>query len=108
MVTETHGEWRILLADTGMEMFFVKLLKTLGILVTSGLAYPWLMDWYCHKWADRLIIDGRRVRYTGTVAGILRTWLKVWFFSSITLTIYWWLRGRRNILRYMDSHIEWA
>ena len=108
MTTGENNQWRVAMAESGLSMLFAKIIVWFGLLCTLGFAYPWLKNWYNHKWIGRLVIDGRHVRYTGNVAGILVTWLKTWFLSLITVSLYWWLRGSRNIMRYCDAHIEWA
>ena len=35
-------------------------------------------------------------------------WLKTLALSTITLTLYWWLRGRKNKARWVDSNLSWA
>jgi hypothetical protein len=35
-------------------------------------------------------------------------WLKTLGLSIITLSIYYWIRGRKNVARWVDSNIQWA
>jgi len=101
-------EWRIRTANRGFDVCYQTLIFRLGCLFTGFIAYPWLANWYFGKWAGRLVLGGRTVRYTGSAGGILAMWLKVWLLSVLTLTIYWWISGRKAVDQYMDSHVEWA
>ena len=103
-----ENEWKIRTADRGFRVFIQNVICMLGILVTLGIAYPWLMNWKFGSWASRLVLGGRTVRYTGSAGGILVMWVKVLLLSYITLSIYWWIGGRKAVDQYMDSHVEWA
>ncbi len=103
-----ENEWKIRTADRGFGVFIQNVICFFGILVTLGIAYPWLANWKFGNWAGRLVLGGRTVRYTGSPGGILVMWVKVLLLSYITLSIYWWFSGRQAVDRYMDSHVEWA
>ena len=108
MGQQASNEWRIRMASYGLDMFINRILYQLGMLFSVGFAYPWLDTWYNRKWAAKLLIDGRRVEYVGTPSGLFQVFLKTWVFSILTLSIYWWFRGRRNVDRYVDSNMTWA
>jgi hypothetical protein len=108
MASESTNEWRVRTADVGLGMLFARIAFLVGSAITLYLAYPWLANWYFGKWARRLVLGGRKVNYTGTPSGIVGMWFKVWLLSTITLTVYWWIRGRSAVNRYMDAHVEWA
>ena len=108
MSSSESGPWRIVMADTGLGMFLARVAVWLGLAASAGFAYPWIMNWYLGRWASRLLIAGRSVQYSGSPGGLLVTWLKTWFFSLITLSLCWWLRGRGNAGRYFDAHLGWG
>lgn len=108
MSQETQGPWRVRMADSGLRVLITRLFIIAASNASLYLAYPWLVDWYHRAWARRLLIDGRGVRYTGTRMGLVGLWTKVWLLSVITLTLYWWIRGRSSVDRYLDSHLTWA
>ena len=66
------------------------------------------MNWYMKTWTKRLIVGGRRMRYTGSSPDVFGRWIKLVLLSAVTLTLYWWLRGRGAMQTYMDTHLEWA
>ena len=101
---DTNHLWRIRMSEYSFKMLVFRLLKLIGMTMTAGLAYPWLESWYIHKWANRLIIDGRRVRYSGSASGLLVSWIKTWILSVLTLSLYWWLKGARTASRYVPRH----
>ena len=98
-------QWRIQRADGGILMLILRAFIESG---SFNLLYPWLLNFYMRTWTRRLRIDGRRMQYTGSVTSILGTWLKVALLSVVTLSIYWWIRGRSVMQRYMDEHVAWA
>lgn len=65
--------------------------KILGALVTGmtfGICYPfavcWLYDWE----AKHTVIDGRRLKFTGTAGGLFGTWILCLLLSFVTCGIY--------------------
>ena len=102
-----ENEWKIRTADRGFIIFIQNLICFFGILITLGIAYPWLMNWKFRSWANRLVLGGRTVRYTGSPGGIVVMWIKVLLLTYITLSLYWWFSGRKAVDQYMDSHLEW-
>jgi len=107
MKMENQNIWKIRSADRGFVVFIQNVIYMLGIVFTLGFGYPWLANWKFAMWSRRLVLGGRTVRYTGSPGGILGMWVKVWIFSLVTLTIYWWFSGRKAVDQYMDSHLEW-
>ena len=102
------SQWRIRSADTGIKVLLARLGVHLASVLTLYLAFPWLLNLYLRAWAGRLVLGGQRVRYTGSGMGLVKLWLKVWLLTVLTLTLYWWLRGRGAVNRYVDSHLTWA
>ena len=57
-------------------------------LFTLGICYPWALciieNWY----TKHTVIEGRRLRFTGTGIGLFGTWIKIFLLSIITFGIY--------------------
>jgi uncharacterized membrane protein YjgN (DUF898 family) len=80
---------------------FLITLFSLGLLFP--LAYVMRLRWR----VEHTVIEGRRLRFTGTGLGLFRMWLKSWFFVVITLGIYgFWVRPRLE--RWACAHTELA
>ena len=65
--------------------------KILGALVTSltlGICYPVAICWIYGWEAKHTVINGRRLKFTGTAGGLFGTWLLCLLFTIITLGIY--------------------
>lgn len=104
--SSASGEWNIARAEYGL--FLVKVLAFFMTVLSATLLLPWAKTIVIEKWTSNLVIDGRRVRYTGSGAGLFGVWLKIWALSVITLTVYYWIYGRKAVANYIDSHIQWA
>ena len=61
--------------------------------VTAGIGYPWAVcmkrRWKCRH----TVIEGRRLRFTGSGVGFIWTWIKIWLLTIITLGIYGFWAG---------------
>ena len=99
--TSDKGKFGNLGAPQSKPIFFMTVLS-------ATLLLPWAKTIVIEKWTSNLVIDGRRVRYTGSGAGLFGVWLKIWALSVITLTVYYWISGRKAVANYIDSHIQWA
>lgn len=68
----------------------------LGLLVTIltlGICYPWALCMVYGWKINHTVIDGRRLKFTGSAIGLFGNWIKWLFLSIITLGIYsFWLR----------------
>ncbi|MCD5324801.1 MULTISPECIES: DUF898 domain-containing protein [Pontibacillus] len=71
--------------------FFASLLTSLSL----GLLYPVAVVWKENWETKHTVIDGKRLRFTGTVAGMYGLWFKIWFLGIITLTIYFWFAASK-------------
>lgn len=63
----------------------------LGGLVTSatfGILYPLAVCWLYEWEAKHTVIDGRRLKFTGSAGGLFGTWILCWFLMLITFGIY--------------------
>jgi hypothetical protein len=104
--TLTDGAWAIQTAEYGL--FFTKLLGFLLKIITLGFGLPWAKCMVINKWSKNVRIDGRRIQFTGTPMGLFGIWVKICVLSIITLTLYYWFAGYKQVAKYIDSHITWA
>ena len=102
------GTWNILMAEAGIDMFFLRWGLRLIAGMTLFLAVPWTTVMYYNAWSQKVSIDGKSLKFTGEAGGFFMVWLKTLALSTITLTLYWWLRGRKNKARWVDSNLSWA
>ena len=102
------GTWKILMAEAGIDMFFLRWGLRLIAVMTLFLAVPWTTVMYYNAWSQKVSIDGKSLKFTGDAGGFFMVWLKTLALSTITLTLYWWLRGRKNKARWVDSNLSWA
>lgn len=79
------------------------LLGTLLLVITCGIAYPWVMS-MLQKWdAGHQVINGRRLNFDGNGLGFLGEYLLIMLFTIITCGIYSpWATVRMN--RYIIKH----
>jgi uncharacterized membrane protein YjgN (DUF898 family) len=67
----------------------------LGFIVTTltlGICYPWAITMILGWKTRHTVINGRRLKFTGSAIGLFGHWIKWWFFCLITLGIYsFWL-----------------
>jgi uncharacterized membrane protein YjgN (DUF898 family) len=70
-----------------------------------GLLAPWGMV-IRYRWRSKhTIVNGYRLRFTGSAFGLFGNWLKWWFFLVITLGIYsFWVVPR--LTRWQVEHQE--
>ncbi|HCQ88796.1 MULTISPECIES: DUF898 family protein [unclassified Clostridium] len=65
--------------------------RILGILITVltlGICYPWA-ECMVYGWKiNHTVIEGRRLKFTGTAVGLFGNWIKWLLLSIITLGIY--------------------
>ncbi len=63
----------------------------LGTLITSltlGICYPWAITMLYSWEANHTVLDGRRLRFTGTAMGLFGQWIKWLLLMFITFGIY--------------------
>lgn len=106
MMAASGGDWAIQTAEYGM--FFTKLLAFLLKVCTFGFGLPWAKCMVINKWCSNVRIDGRRIQFTGTPMGLFGIWVKICILSIVTLTLYYWLAGYKQVSKYIDAHITWA
>lgn len=68
--------------------------RILGIFLTVftlGICYPWAVC-MVYSWETKhTVIDGHRLKFTGTAISLFGLWIKWWFLCFITLGIYGFL-----------------
>lgn len=106
MPMNADGAWAIQTAEYGL--FFTKLIGFFMKILTLGFALPWAKCMLLNKWANNVRIDGRAIKFTGTPMGLFGIWLKICILSIVTLTLYYWFAGYKQVAKYVDSHITWA
>ena len=82
--------------DGGAGSFLlVGILSFLLTVFTLGLATPWAVVMRYRWRTGHTIIDGRRLRFTGTGIGLFGNWIKWWLLCIVTIGIYlFWLVPR--------------
>lgn len=74
---------------------------------TFSLGLPWALVWW-QRWVTKhTIIGGYRLRFTGSGSGMLWVWVKLEFFTIITVGIYG-LWAWRYLKRWTVEHTEFA
>ena len=64
------------------------ILGTVIIIVTLGICTPWALC-MLYKWKiEHTVIQGRRLKFTGTAIGLFGSWIKWFLLCIITLGIY--------------------
>ena len=66
--------------------------KILGWLVTGftfGICYPFAVNWMFSWEARHTVIDGRRLKFTGSAGGLFGTWIVCLLLTFVTLGIYY-------------------
>ncbi|WP_291583687.1 DUF898 family protein [Clostridium sp. UBA6640] len=65
--------------------------RLLGILitvVTLGICYPWAVCMVYGWKINHTVIEGRRLKFTGTAVGLFGNWIKWLLLTIITIGIY--------------------
>ncbi|WP_242035161.1 DUF898 domain-containing protein [Mesobacillus harenae] len=63
----------------------------LGVLVTIfsfGLFFPWAFTMIYGWKAKHTVIEGRRLKFTGSALGLFGNWVKWWILCIITFGVY--------------------
>ena len=75
--------------------------RVIGIFLTVctlGICYPWAVCMVYGWETKHIVIDGHRLKFTGTAISLFGLWIKWWFLCFITLGIYsfWVCISMRN------------
>lgn len=57
-------------------------------LVTFGIGFPWAICMVYGWKTNHTVIEGRRLRFTGSAMGLFATWIKIFLLTIITFGIY--------------------
>ncbi len=73
--------------------------------LTLGICYPWACC-MVYRWEIKhTVINGRRLRFTGTAVGLFGNWIKWFLLTVITLGIYgFWLSIK--LKKWKVAHTE--
>ena len=89
------GEPSVYFDGEGAEFFPILLLNGLLLMVTCGIAAPWVI---CKnlKWRkSHTIVNGHRLAFTGTPGDLFGNWIKWWLLTVVTCGIYsYWVTIR--------------
>lgn len=70
------------------ELLGWKILGGLVTVITLGICYPLAVNWLYSWEAKHTVIEGRRLKFTGSAGGVFGTWIICILLSIITLGIY--------------------
>ena len=80
---------------------------TLLTMVTLGLALPWAICMQYRWRTQHTIINGRRLRFTGSGGGLFGNWIKWWALTIVTVGIYsFWVVPR--LTRWTVEHQDFS
>lgn len=73
---------------------------------SGGLLFPWAIC-MIYKWEiNNLVINGQRLRFTGSAMGLFGHWIKWWALSIITLGLYsFWIYPNLQIWKANNTQI---
>lgn len=74
---------------------------------TLGICYPWAVCMVYNWEIKHTVVEGRRLKFTGTAIGLFGLWIKWLLLCIITLGIYgFWVKI--SLLKWKVKHIEFA
>jgi|GEM_PF-1356102 len=83
------------------------LLDFFAIVLTLGIAFPWV---YCHdlRWEyDHMVYEGKRLHFDGRGSQLIGHWILWYFLTAITLGIYgWWIPIKLMKWKVKHCHFE--
>ena len=84
--------------------------KILGALVTTltlGICYPWAVCMVYNWETKHTVIEGRRLKFTGTAIGLFGNWIKWLLLTIITFGIYgFWVNIK--VKKWITKHTVFA
>lgn len=71
-----------------LQYIFWRILGFLVTVFTLGICLPWSYT-MIYKWKiEHTVIEGKRLKFSGSAIGLFGHWIKWWFLTIITLGIY--------------------
>lgn len=94
--------------DGGLfELLFWRILGFLITFLTLGICLPWAITMIYSWEAKHTVLDGRRLKFTGTAIGLFGNWIKWLLLSIITLGIYgFWVEIA--LKKWKTKHLQFA
>ena len=84
--------------------------KILGFIVTActlGICYPWALCMIYGWKINHTVVNGHRMRFTGSAVGLFGNWIKWFLLTVITFSIYgWWVFIKLE--KWKVAHTEFA
>ena len=84
-----------------------KLLVSFVTMITFGIAYPWAICSLLRYKYSHTVINGRRLKFTGTGTQLFGNWIKWFLLSVITFGIYSLWMGIK-MAQWETKHITFA
>lgn len=89
------------------EYLGVGILAAILTICTFGLAFPWAYIMLIRYDTENIVVDGKRLTFTGSGFGLIGNWIKWWFFCLITLGIYsFWVYPNLQKWRWSNTVFE--
>ena len=94
--------------DGGLaELVMWKLVGILITMITLGICYPWAVCMVYGWEINHTVINGRRLRFTGTATSLFANWIKWLLLCIVTLGIYsFWVQIA--IIKWKTEHTVFA
>lgn len=73
---------------SAFELLGLRILTGIVTFITLGIAYPWAVTMLYAWEASHTVLDGRRLKFTGTALGLFTLWIKWLVLIVITFGIY--------------------
>ena len=71
-----------------LELILLGILGAVITTVTLGICAPWAIC-LIYKWeVEHTVVEGRRLKFTGTALGLFGSWIKLLLLIVVTLGIY--------------------
>ena len=84
-----------------------KILGGLITMITLGICYPWAVCMIYNWETKHTVIEGKRLKFTGTAIGLFGNWIKWLLLTIITFGIYgFWVNIK--IKKWITKHTVFA
>lgn len=82
------GTWKLYFDGGLLELILLGILGAVITTVTLGICAPWAIC-LIYKWeVEHTVVEGRRLKFTGTALGLFGSWIKLLLLIIVTLGIY--------------------